>query len=82
MRKNGSQSARDEIIQRAVLEKLSNGINFFSADDILAVAEIDDAQLTAIAEGISRETQKVHAAKDTRSAKKKPVSKRKNKPNT
>jgi len=43
---------RDEIIQKAVLEKLSDGPNFFSADDILAVAGIDERKLEMIAENI------------------------------
>lgn len=33
---------REEIIQRAVIEKLHEGIQFFTADDILIVAGIDD----------------------------------------
>ena len=44
--------ARDEIIREAVLEKLSEGINFFSADDILTVAGIDENQLRKISENI------------------------------
>lgn len=44
--------ARDEIIRKAVLEKLSEGINFFSADDILVVAGIDEGQLKRISDSI------------------------------
>lgn len=49
------KNARDEIIRKAVLEKLSEGINFFSADDILTVAGIDEAQLKRISESIKFE---------------------------
>ncbi len=38
-----------EIIQKAVLEKLSEGINIFTADDVLIVAGIDDKKLREIA---------------------------------
>jgi len=56
-----SNNARDEIIHKAVLEKLSEGINFFSADDILVVAEIDDTQLKQISENIKAETAKTQS---------------------
>ena len=46
----------DDVKRRAVLEKLSEGINFFSADDILAVAGIDEEQLKRITESIQIET--------------------------
>ena len=46
---------RDEIIRKAVLEKLSEGINFFSADDILVVAGIDEGQLKRISDSIQIE---------------------------
>ena len=36
---------REEIIRKAILEKLSSGFDYFTADDILVVAEIDEAQL-------------------------------------
>lgn len=36
---------REKIIRKAILEKLSSGFDYFTADDILAVAEIDEAQL-------------------------------------
>ncbi len=39
---------RSEIIQKAVLEKLSEGINFFTAEDILIVAGIDERKLREI----------------------------------
>ena len=39
---------REELIQQAVIEKLHEGIQFFTADDILTVAGIDDKKLTQI----------------------------------
>lgn len=39
---------RSEIIQRAVIEKLQEGFQFFTADDILTVAGIDDQKLAQI----------------------------------
>ncbi len=47
-----------EIIQKAVLEKLSEGINFFTAEDILIVAGIDDKKLREIAERMFQEPKK------------------------
>ena len=43
---------REEIIRKAILEKLSSGFDYFTADDILAVAEIDKAQLKEISDSI------------------------------
>ena len=43
---------REEIIRKAILEKLSSGFDYFTADDILAVAEIDEAQLKEISDSI------------------------------
>ena len=43
---------REEIIRKAILEKLSSGFDYFTADDILAVAEIDEAQHKEIYESI------------------------------
>ena len=82
MNKNENLGTRDKIIRRAIFEKLSEGINFFSADDILIVAGIDDAQLNMIAESISRETQKAQAAKPDFTTEKKLTSKCKNKTST
>lgn len=39
---------REEIIQRAVIDRLQEGIQFFTSDDILAVAGIDDKKLAQI----------------------------------
>lgn len=39
---------REEIIRKAILEKLSPGIGFFTADDILSVAGIDKHQLEEV----------------------------------
>lgn len=64
------QSAtRDKIIQRAVLDKLSSGPEFFTSDDILAVAGIDDAQLRNISASIMNETKKQQEGKKKQSAK-------------
>lgn len=46
---------RNEIIQRAVIEKLQEGIQFFTADDILAVAGIDDHKLAQIKAKVLKE---------------------------
>lgn len=54
---------RDEIIRKAVLEKLSEGINFFSADDILVVAGIDEGQLKRISDSIQIEAAPVQEGK-------------------
>lgn len=43
---------REKIIRKAILEKLSSGFDYFTADDILAVAEIDEAQLKEISDSI------------------------------
>lgn len=43
---------REEIIRKAILEKLNSGFDYFTADDILAVAEIDEAQLKEISDSI------------------------------
>lgn len=43
---------REEIIRKAILEKLSSGFDYFTADDILAVAEIDEAQIKEISDSI------------------------------
>ena len=47
---------RDEIISRAVMQKLTDGIEFFTAEDILTVAGIDDAKLRQIQESIKRKS--------------------------
>lgn len=64
-------NARDEIIRKAVFEKLSEGINFFSADDILVVAGIDEAQLKRIYDGIKFEAEKPQTGRRKNAAKKK-----------
>lgn len=46
------EADREEIIRKAILEKLSPGIDFFTADDILAVAGIEQEQLKEISESI------------------------------
>lgn len=46
---------RNEIIQQAVIEKLQEGVQFFTADDILAVAGIDDKKLAQIKAKILQE---------------------------
>ena len=46
------QDEREEIIRKAIIEKLSSGFDYFTADDILTVAEIDETQLNQIAENI------------------------------
>ena len=46
------EADREEIIRKAILEKLSPGIDFFTADDILTVAGITNQQLEEIRRGI------------------------------
>ena len=43
---------REKIIRKAILEKLSSGFDYFTADDILADAEIDEAQFKEISDSI------------------------------
>ena len=43
---------REEIIRKAIIEKLSSGFDYFTAADILTGAVIDDTQLKKIAENI------------------------------
>ena len=42
------QDEREEIIRKAIIEKLSSGFDYFAADDILTVAEIDETQLKPV----------------------------------
>lgn len=46
------ETDREEIIRKAILEKLSAGFDLFTADDILAVAGITNQQLEEIRRGI------------------------------
>ena len=46
---------RDEIITKAVMQKLHEGFDFFSADDILTVAGIDDKKLAEIRDAIQKQ---------------------------
>ena len=45
-------SQREDIVRQAVLAKLGSGFEFFTADDILAVAAIEQEQLKEISESI------------------------------
>lgn len=45
-------SQREDIVRQAVLAKLGSGFEFFAADDILAVAGIEQEQLKEISESI------------------------------
>jgi len=47
---------RDEIIAKAVMQKLTDGIEFFTADDILKVAGIDNTKLRQIHETIKKKS--------------------------
>ena len=46
----------DEIIAKAVMQKLTDGIEFFTADDILKVAGIDNTKLRQIHETIKKKS--------------------------
>ena len=46
------ETDREEIIRKAILEKLSAGFDLFPADDILTVAGITNQQLEEIRRGI------------------------------
>ena len=45
------ETDREEIIRKAILEKLSAGFDLFTADDILTVAGITNQQLEEIRRG-------------------------------
>lgn len=47
---------RDEIITKAVMQKLHEGFDFFSADDILTVAGVDDKKLAEIHNAILKQS--------------------------
>lgn len=55
---------RDEIITKAVMQKLHEGFDFFSADDILTVAGIDDKKLAEIRDTIQKKATEVAPAPD------------------
>lgn len=55
---------RDEIITKAVMQKLHEGYDFFSADDILTVAGIDDKKLAEIRATIQKKATEVSQAPD------------------
>lgn len=58
---------REMIIQKAIMAKLSgNAIDLFTAEDILAVAKIDDEQLNAISQTISNVVDKCGNRKEER----------------
>lgn len=46
------ETDREEIIRKAILEKLSAGFDLFTVDDILTVAGITNQQLEEIRRGI------------------------------
>lgn len=50
---------RDEIITKAVMQKLHEGFDFFTADDVLTVAGIDDKKLTEIRAAIQQKSTEV-----------------------
>ena len=39
------KNKRDELIQKALMDKLSGNISIYSADDILTVADISDEEM-------------------------------------
>lgn len=55
---------RDEIITKAVMQKLHEGFDFFSADDILTVAGIDDKKLAEIRDTIRKKSAEAALAPD------------------
>ena len=62
---------REDIIRRAVLDKLGNSLNFFTADEILTVAGITPAQIKEIEETITAKTKPIAAKATNRKAPKK-----------
>ena len=48
-------SKRDELIKSALTEKLTDGINIYTADDILTVADISGEEMQALHEKIKSE---------------------------
>lgn len=50
---------RDEIITKAVMQKLHEGFDFFTADDILTVAGIDGEKLAEIQAAVRQKAAEV-----------------------
>lgn len=50
---------RDEIITKAVMQKLHEGFDFFTADDILTVAGIDGKKLAEIQAAVQQKATEV-----------------------
>ena len=46
------KNKREELIKRALLDKLNDSIDIYTADDILTVANIDETELTELRENI------------------------------
>ena len=46
---------REKLIKQALMDKLSDGMEIYTADDILTVADISDEEMTAFREIIERE---------------------------
>ena len=49
------KNKRDELIKKALIDKLSGNISIYSADDILTVADISDEETQEFQEKITAE---------------------------
>ena len=56
---------REELINRALMDKLTGGIDIYNADDILIVADISEAELREFHEKIQRDIQQIASKKKT-----------------
>ena len=48
-------SRREELIRRALMEKIAGGMDIFTADDILAAADITDEEMQEFQEKVQAE---------------------------
>ena len=48
-------SRREELIRRALMEKIAGGMDIYTADDILTVADITDEEMQEFRENIQAE---------------------------
>ena len=57
---------REELIKSALLEKLSGGMNIYTADDILVVADISDEEMQDFHEKIKIEIMRLAMKKKSK----------------
>ena len=54
---------REDIIKKALMDKLSGGMDIFTADDILTVADIGEDEMTELRESIETEMERLSRKK-------------------